>query len=173
MLPVPLHRPFDGLGGRRNQTKRTRHRVRSVPRRGQFSSKPRTGRRVRTRQASITRLRGLDGIQVNRFCGNCHRSQVQGRASIDLNYVWNVRHQPPYLERSACFQSSSGRLSCLTCHDPHQPLRRTIPTFTRPSACPATDVPYSRAHHLCSGLCVLSYATGRRRFRDAVPQSLD
>ena len=92
-------------------------------------------------RASITRLRGLDGIQVNGFCGNCHRSQVQGRASIDLNYVWNVRHQPPYLERSACFQSSSGRLSCLTCHDPHQPLRKNDPPFTRPSACPATDVP--------------------------------
>ena len=80
-------------------------------------------------RASITRLRGLDGIQVNGFCGNCHRSQVQGRASIDLNYVWNVRHQPPYLERSACFQSSSGRLSCLTCHDPHQPLRKNDTPF--------------------------------------------
>ena len=36
---------------------------------------------------------------------------------------WNIRHQPVYLVRSACFQKS-GALTCVRCHDPHAPLLR-------------------------------------------------
>ena len=71
----------------------------------------------------------LSAPELNVFCGRCHRVQASGRAPLDLTFSWNVRHQPPYLERSACFRKSSGRLSCLTCHDPHQSAVHGNPDF--------------------------------------------
>jgi len=40
-------------------------------------------------------------------------------------YAWNVRHQPVYLSQSKCMQNSGGALSCLTCHEPYQPLQKS------------------------------------------------
>jgi hypothetical protein len=62
--------------------------------------------------------------ELNRFCGTCHRFQERDARTIDWSDAWNVRHQPPYLEQSQCFQRSGGALSCLTCHGPHEKLRR-------------------------------------------------
>jgi hypothetical protein len=63
----------------------------------------------------------LSGEEMNRLCGRCHR--LIG-SSFDWNSPWSIRHQPPYLSRSRCFQNSGGKLSCLSCHDPHEPVRR-------------------------------------------------
>jgi hypothetical protein len=49
--------------------------------------------------------------------------------AIDWSDPWNVRHQPVYLTRSACFQESAGGLSCQGCHDPHEALRRNDTAF--------------------------------------------
>lgn len=62
----------------------------------------------------------LPAAQVNEFCGKCHRPPAAKGVTIDWNYSWNVRHQPIYLNESACFQKSRGALSCFTCHDPHE-----------------------------------------------------
>jgi hypothetical protein len=73
---------------------------------------------------------GLTGGALNDFCGRCHR--VTGNlAGIDWQSPWSVRHQPPYLARSRCFQESGGKLSCLTCHDPHDPVRRQDAAYYR------------------------------------------
>src|SRR5262245_6830069 len=66
---------------------------------------------------------------LNELCGACHRQPAPSGASINWNDPWNVRHQPLYLDRSACFRRSAGRLSCLTCHAPHDPLRRNEAAF--------------------------------------------
>ena len=58
-------------------------------------------------------------------CGQCHRPPASAGSTIDWNYSWNVRHQPVYLAQSQCMTKSAGRLSCLTCHDPHNPLKET------------------------------------------------
>ena len=60
---------------------------------------------------------------LNDECGKCHRPPASDPAKVDWNYAWNVRHQPVYLSQSACFVKSAGKLSCLTCHGPHEPLR--------------------------------------------------
>jgi hypothetical protein len=61
--------------------------------------------------------------ELNDLCGACHRQPAPAGAATNWNDPWNVRHQPLYLAESACFQKSRGALSCLTCHDPHRPLR--------------------------------------------------
>ena len=67
--------------------------------------------------------------QVNEFCGRCHRPPASDGVTIDWNYSWNVRHQPVYLSQSKCFTESEGRLSCFTCHEPHEPLRRDAASY--------------------------------------------
>jgi Cytochrome c554 and c-prime len=62
--------------------------------------------------------------ELNDFCGVCHRPPAANGTLIDWNYSWNVRHQPVYLSQSACFRKSNGSLSCLSCHQPHEALRR-------------------------------------------------
>lgn len=72
----------------------------------------------------IQNPRRMRAAELNQFCGNCHRPPAAQGAAIDWNYSWNVRHQPVYLSQSACFRNSKGALSCLSCHQPHQALRR-------------------------------------------------
>jgi hypothetical protein len=63
------------------------------------------------------------------FCGRCHRPPATSDKNIDWSYAWNVRHQPVYLARSACFVRSKGALSCLTCHSPHEPLQEASAAY--------------------------------------------
>ncbi len=66
-----------------------------------------------------------------RFCGDCHRDPHGGSGDFDFEIAWNVRHQPPYFRQSQCFQSSGTRLTCFTCHDPHEAVRRSQPDYYR------------------------------------------
>lgn len=63
------------------------------------------------------------------LCGDCHRKPQQGETATNWNDAWNTRHQPLYLAQSACFRKSNGALDCVTCHDPHEPLRRDAAEF--------------------------------------------
>ncbi|MCB1020232.1 MAG: hypothetical protein KDC27_09900 [Acidobacteria bacterium] len=59
-------------------------------------------------------------------CGQCHRPPAQQPSEIDYRDPWNVRHQPLYLVRSACYRES-GALTCMSCHDAHGALVRNDP----------------------------------------------
>ena len=66
-------------------------------------------------------LRRLNSEDLCTLCGQCHRtwemvvrSHWRGEA--------NVRFQPYRLANSRCYDGSDPRISCLACHDPHQPL---------------------------------------------------
>jgi Cytochrome c554 and c-prime len=83
----------------------------------------RSGEPRRVRQ-TIRGLRKSAADDLNQLCGGCHRSPQEGLGANDFTNPWNVRHQPPYLEQSNCFRKSAGALSCLTCHGPHESLRR-------------------------------------------------
>lgn len=61
----------------------------------------------------------LSANAMNDACGACHRKPVPAGDDTDFSNPWNVRHQPLYLARSACFLKSAGRLKCTTCHDAH------------------------------------------------------
>jgi hypothetical protein len=73
----------------------------------------------------------MSAPDLNEFCGRCHRPPAASGVAIDWNYAWNVRHQPIYLSESACFRKSQGALSCLTCHQPHEPLERDPQRYNR------------------------------------------
>lgn len=77
-----------------------------------------------TARAAIENPGRLGGGKLLEFCGACHRPPASSGEVIDWSDPWNVRHQPVYLSRSACVQSSGQPLACMRCHDPHQPLSR-------------------------------------------------
>jgi hypothetical protein len=61
---------------------------------------------------------------LSNFCGQCHRTWelvVRSRWSG----VANVRFQPYRLANSRCFNGTDPRISCVACHDPHQPLEKS------------------------------------------------
>jgi hypothetical protein len=74
-------------------------------------------------KAAIRNPRRLSPNQLNDLCGKCHRLPPAAGADFDWNNSWNVRFEPAYLSRSACFRKSD-RLSCLTCHGAHDRLLR-------------------------------------------------
>ena len=106
--------------------------------------------RSRARQ-SISNPRRLSAKQNLEFCGRCHRPLAAEKTQIDWNYSWNVRHQPIYLSQSKCFTESSGKLSCLTCHDPHTSLNKNNPAFYRERclSCHGGESAYRRPAHVC------------------------
>ena len=85
---------------------------------------------------SILNPKRLGAAGLNELCGACHRQASELDNENDWNNAWNVRHQPQYLHRAACFRNSNGALSCTTCHNPHEPLQRTASAYdARCAAC--------------------------------------
>jgi len=74
----------------------------------------RSGGRVGT----ILNPKRLSAAGLNDFCGVCHRKAPES----DWTDKWKTRHRPSYLAQAACFRMGNGKLTCLTCHDPHSPL---------------------------------------------------
>ncbi len=70
----------------------------------------------------------LSPEELNKMCGTCHRTGKEW-TEADWKIPFSVRHQPPYLSRSQCFQKSNETLSCLTCHDLHEGVRRNQPAY--------------------------------------------
>jgi len=65
----------------------------------------------------------LDPVDLADFCGACHRTFVD--VSLTRRFgIQNLRFQPYRLERSQCWVKSKGGITCLACHNPHQPRTR-------------------------------------------------
>jgi tetratricopeptide (TPR) repeat protein len=71
----------------------------------------------------------FSATQINVLCGSCHRQASDLDDDRDFSNAWNVRHEPAYLHRAACFRNSNNALSCITCHDPHQPLQKSASSY--------------------------------------------
>lgn len=59
--------------------------------------------------------------QVNIYCGTCHRTWDEIATGPHLG-VANVRFQAYRITNSKCYDSDDARISCVSCHNPHQPL---------------------------------------------------
>jgi hypothetical protein len=111
---------------------------------------------------NIFQPRNLNGDGVNAFCGNCHRQPPKEGQDTNFADPWNVRHQPVYLSQSKCFLASEGKLTCMTCHDPHgakptrnacgdchsKPRHRTVKSGTcsgchMPAVAPSKDLKFT------------------------------
>lgn len=57
------------------------------------------------------------------FCGACHTTWWDANLSGAIG-VGNTRFQPYRLENSRCWGKGDRRLTCISCHNPHQPLVR-------------------------------------------------
>ena len=53
----------------------------------------------------------MTAAEMNQFCGTCHRPPAAAGVAVKWSEPWNVRHQPMYLDQSACFRKSDGGLS--------------------------------------------------------------
>ena len=80
---------------------------------------------------TILNPKRLSAAELNEYCGACHRKPPEVGEESDWTNAWNVRHQPTYLNRAACFRKSGGALSCLTCHDPHTPLSHSAADYDK------------------------------------------
>lgn len=79
------------------------------------------GKHVRERRAggAVEKKAPLSADQMNQVCGRCH-----GLSDIDQAHPVIARFQPWGLGQSTCFRASAGRLSCVSCHDPHTNVRK-------------------------------------------------
>jgi hypothetical protein len=77
---------------------------------------------------------------MSNFCGQCHRTW-----EVVVRGPWrgevNVRFQPYRLANSRCFDGADPRISCVACHDPHQPLNRDLSFYD--AKCLACHAPES------------------------------
>jgi hypothetical protein len=60
------------------------------------------------------------------FCGACHRTWADVAMNMPANLgAVKIRFQPYRVELSRCWgENGDSRITCIACHDPHQPLVR-------------------------------------------------
>ncbi len=73
--------------------------------------------------SSIVNPAHLSPKESVEFCGACHRTwqDVVSDGPVRIGTL-NVRFQPYRLENSKCWKKGDARITCVACHDPHQPL---------------------------------------------------
>jgi hypothetical protein len=88
-----------------------------------------------TADSSVFNPARLSPSDSNDFCGACHRSFADATLSISTTGAVStavVRFQPYRLEESKCWRATrDARLTCVACHDPHQPLNRVAASYDR------------------------------------------
>jgi Cytochrome c554 and c-prime/Cytochrome c3 len=89
-------------------------------------------------QKQIFNPKKLSTDDLSNFCGTCHRTWEQV-AVLGIRGPLNVRFQPYRLTNSKCYDSEDPRISCLACHDPHEPRKRDAAFFdSKCAACHST-----------------------------------
>ncbi len=69
--------------------------------------------------AKIEGLVGASGEVLNNRCGTCHQT-AESIEKDNLSKASTNRFQPFGLAQSECFKKSQGKLTCVTCHNPHE-----------------------------------------------------
>jgi hypothetical protein len=73
-------------------------------------------------------LRNMNAEDAENFCGQCHRTW-QSTLRNHWHGPADVRFQPYRLANSKCFVGNDPRISCLACHNPHQPLNENAALY--------------------------------------------
>ena len=103
--------------------------------------------------AALSPLNSVD------FCGACHRtaSDVSVLLPPDIGLA-SLRFEPYRLEKSRCWgREGDARLTCVACHDPHQPLVRELASYD--SRCLACHAAGAGKTHAGIGAAVCKVST--------------
>lgn len=76
----------------------------------------------------ILNPRHLSPVDSVDFCGSCHRTWWDVTLG-GSNGITSLRFPPYRLENSRCWGKGDPRLTCVACHDPHQPLEREAAAY--------------------------------------------
>jgi Cytochrome c554 and c-prime len=73
---------------------------------------------------------GLNPVDAVDFCGACHGTFWDVKLS-GAKGVTTVKSQPYRLEGSKCWGKGAAQLTCVACHNPHEPVRRDASAYDR------------------------------------------
>jgi hypothetical protein len=79
-------------------------------------------------KASMPRLVRYTSEEMSEFCGQCHRTWSQ-IAMKGPRGIFNIRFQPYRLANSKCYSADDKRISCTSCHDPHQEVETSAAAY--------------------------------------------
>jgi hypothetical protein len=90
--------------------------------------------------AAIFNPKDLKPVELVDFCGACHTTWWDAKG-IGATGIANVRFHPYRLESSRCWGKGDARLTCVACHNPHQPLVRELASYdNRCLSCHSSDL---------------------------------
>ena len=89
----------------------------------------------------------LDPSMSVDFCGSCHRTWWD-ISNLPYRGVNNARFPAYRLESSKCWGKGDARLTCMACHDPHQPLVKDLTAYdSKCLSCHVTAAGQKQADH--------------------------
>jgi len=96
----------------------------------------------------------LDRAASVDFCGACHRTWGDVLTLHPASGIFNLRFAPYRLENSKCWKQGDGRITCLACHDPHQPLSHDTASYDSACLrCHSTTPPAKQSASIAAATC--------------------
>ena len=125
---------------------------------GNHMAAAKAGLPCRDRIFNPARLNADDMAQE--FCGACHRSAMEIFARPNQDGLNNVRFQPYRLTNSKCYDADDPRISCVACHDPHEPRKRGAAAF---------DAKCAACHNAASNVAPAAFKEASKRVAKLCP----
>lgn len=101
--------------------------------------------------AAILNPAALQPVDLVDFCGACHRAPLDVPAEKLVAPI-DIRFQPYRLAKSRCWTKPDARITCIACHDPHQPLVQDATAYdSRCLSCHRTRLDRQPGHGIQSG----------------------